>query len=173
MASCLELIPNARLFMRPIQLHLLAFWSHASMDLEAFIPITRHLKSHLQWWLNPANTMKGRSLQHKHTQITISTDASKQGYGGHVGNHYIQGTWSESQQKLHINLLELEAVFLTMKHFLPILKNNTVLIRSDSTTVVQYIMKQGAQNLLSYVTGPGIYETWQHKTTYTSKQLMF
>ena len=26
MASCIELVPNARLFMRPIQLHLLHFW---------------------------------------------------------------------------------------------------------------------------------------------------
>ncbi|MCG7876485.1 MAG: reverse transcriptase domain-containing protein [Candidatus Thiodiazotropha endolucinida] len=155
MASCLELIPNARLFMRPIQLHLLAFWSPASMDLEVSIPVTQHLKSHLQWWLNPANTMKGRSLQQKHTQLTITTDASKQGYGGHVGNRYIQGTWSESQQKLHINLLELEAVFLTIKHFLPILKNKTVLVRSDSTTVVQYITKQGGTK-----SPPLCYRTW-------------
>ena len=33
-ASCLELIPKVRLYMRPIQLHLIAFWSPASMDLE-------------------------------------------------------------------------------------------------------------------------------------------
>ena len=37
MASCLELIPNGRLFMRPIQLHLLAFWRPASMDLEVVV----------------------------------------------------------------------------------------------------------------------------------------
>ena len=48
MASCLELIPNGRLFMRPIQLHLLAFWRPASMDLEVVVPITQHLKSHLR-----------------------------------------------------------------------------------------------------------------------------
>ena len=137
MASCLELIPNGRLFMRPIQLHLLAFWRPASMDLEVVVPITQHLKSHLRWWSDLANTMKGRSLQQAHTQITIATDASKHGYGGHVGKDFIQGTWSKSQSELHINLLELEAVFLTVKHFLPVLKNKNVLIRSDSTTVCQ------------------------------------
>ena len=111
MASCLELIPNARLFMRPTQLHLLAFWSPASLDLEASIPVTQHLKSHLIW-VNPANTM-GADLYNRNTlKTTIFTDASKQVYGGRVGNQYFQGIWSESQKKLHNNLLKLEAVFL-------------------------------------------------------------
>ena len=143
MASCLELIPNARLYMRPIQLHLLAFWKPSSLDLEVSIPVTQHLKCHLQWWLNPVNTMKGRSLQPVHTDVTITTDASKWGYGGHLGKHYFQGQWSESQQKLHINCLELEAVFLTLKHFLFLVKDKNVLIRCDNTSVVQQISKHG------------------------------
>ncbi|XP_060594733.1 uncharacterized protein LOC132749068 [Ruditapes philippinarum] len=61
MASCLELIPNARLFMRPIQLHLLSFWKPSSYSLDMIIPFTQHLQSHLRWWLNPANIFKGRS----------------------------------------------------------------------------------------------------------------
>ena len=142
-ASCLELIPHARLFMRPVQLHLLCFWKPSSQDLQALIPVTQHLKSHLQWWLVSANTMKGRSLHQAQTNITMTTEASMYGYGGHLGNHFIQGTWSETQQKLHINYLELEAVFLTLKHFLPLLKNQNVLVRCDNTTVVQYINKQG------------------------------
>ena len=32
-ASCLELILNSRLYMRPIQLHLLSFWKPSSLDL--------------------------------------------------------------------------------------------------------------------------------------------
>ena len=114
-----------------------------------------HLKSHLRWWSDPANTMKGRSLQQAHTQITIATDASKHGYGGHVGKDFIQGTWSKSQSELHINLLELEAVFLTVKHFLPVLKNKNVLIRSNSTTVCQYVNRQGGTKL-----PPLCYRTW-------------
>ena len=155
MASCLELIPNGRLYMRHIQLHLLAFWRPASMDLEVVVPITQHLKSHLRWWLDPANTMKGRSLQQAHTQITIATDASKHGYGGHVGKDFIQGTCSKSKSELHINLLELEAVFLTVKHFLPVLKNKNVLIRSNSTTVCQYVNRQGGTK-----SPPLCYRTW-------------
>lgn len=62
MASCIELVPNARLYMRPIQLHLLHFWKPITGDLEMIVPVTQHLKQHLHWWLNQANITKGRSL---------------------------------------------------------------------------------------------------------------
>ncbi|CAC5392071.1 unnamed protein product [Mytilus coruscus] len=59
MASCIELIPNARLHMRPIQLHLLSFWNPICKDMTVEIPFTQHLKSHLSWWTNTVNTLKG------------------------------------------------------------------------------------------------------------------
>ena len=93
---------------------------------------------------------------------------------GSCGQNFIQGLWSDDQQKLHINLLELEAVFLTIKHFLPILRNKNVLIRSDSTKVVQYINKQGGTRA-----PPLCYRTWDlwnfviQNNIITSKQLTF
>ena len=98
-ASCLELIPNARLYMRPVQLHLLSFWKPSSMRLETEIPVTQHLRSHLKWWLDIANITKGRSLQQRQTAVTITTDASKTGYGDYIGNQFVQGTWSVAQKK--------------------------------------------------------------------------
>ena len=147
-ASCLELIPNARLFMRPIQLHLLQAWNPAKMSLNYQIPCTKELKSHLQWWLNTANITKGRCFQPIQTTITVTTDASMKGWGGHVENQVVQGLWTETDKQNHINNLELEAVFRTVNHFLPLLKNKQVLIRSDNTTVVQYINKQGGTHSL-------------------------
>lgn len=137
MASCIDLIPNARLYMRPIQLHLLSFWKPVSQKFDVNIPFTQHLKSHLSWWKNGANTLKGRHFQQTKTNITITTDASKLGYGGFMGNQVFQGTWSSNQSKLHINWLELKAVYLTVNHFLSQIRNQAVLIRSDNTTVVQ------------------------------------
>ncbi|CAC5367144.1 unnamed protein product [Mytilus coruscus] len=80
-ASCLELIPNSRLFMRPIQMHLLQVWRPSKMSLEYQIPCTQELKAHLAWWLCQANTMKGRSLFQESTSVTITTDASMTGLG--------------------------------------------------------------------------------------------
>ena len=142
-ASCLELIPNSRLFMRPIQIHLLQQWSPSKMGLDYIVQCTADLKAHLSWWLCSVNTMKGRSLAPFKTSATITTDASLMGWGGHMNNQTIQGLWPDKMKTQHINNLELEAVFLTVKHFLPQLRNKSVLVRSDNTTVVQYINKQG------------------------------
>ena len=142
-ASALELIPNGRLFMRPIQLHLLQNWHPSRMSLNHEIACTQELRSHFTWWLEQQNTLRGRSLTQFTNQVTVTTDASTMGWGGHSGNQKAQGTWSPLWKLEHINCLELEAVFRTVKHFLPSLKNKNVLIRSDNTTTVQYINKQG------------------------------
>ena len=91
MASCIELIPNARLYMRPIQLHLLHFWRPVTKDMQMIVPVTQHLKGHLKWWLDIANITQGRSLVQWSDPITITTDASKTGFGGHMKNPIYQG----------------------------------------------------------------------------------
>ncbi|VDI61342.1 Hypothetical predicted protein [Mytilus galloprovincialis] len=145
MASCIEMIPYARLHMRPIQIYLLSHWRPTSQNLELNVPITQYLKSHLIWWSDTANITKGRSLQHWETHVTITTtDAStSNGWGGHMDSQIVQGTWSDIQKTQHINCLELEAVLKTIQHFLPQLKGKNVLLRCDNSTVVQYINKQG------------------------------
>ena len=72
-ASCLELIPNARLFMRPIQLHLLQNWSPVRMTMCCRIPVTPSLKPHLRWWLQEANILQGRSVQLTQFTETVTT----------------------------------------------------------------------------------------------------
>ena len=143
MTSCIELIPNARLYMRPVQLHLLHWWKPVSRDLEALIPSSQHLSEHLIWWLQEANIAKGRSLSQNHINKMITTDASNQGWGGNLGHQIVQSSWSNAEKQLHINYLELEAVVLTVRKFLPQLVNQSVLIRSDSSNVIQYINRQG------------------------------
>ena len=160
MASCIELIPNARLYMRPIQLHLLSFWNPMCRDMNIKIPFTQHLKSHLLWWKNSANTQKGRFLVCPNTTATITTDASKSGFGGYISqNQIFQGEWTATQKTWHINCLEMKAVILTLKHFLNQLKNNWVLVRCDNTSVVQYINRQGGTKSpnLCYLT----WELWK------------
>ena len=48
-----------------------------------------------------------------------------------------------AESKLHINHLELKAVFLALKDFQALCCNKTVLIATDNTTVVAYINKEG------------------------------
>ena len=73
-ASCIEIIPNARLQMRPIQLHSLYWWKPVSRDLEMTIPESHHLKEHPSWWLQEANIDKSRSLSQIQASIIIATE---------------------------------------------------------------------------------------------------
>jgi len=61
-ASCLELIPNAKLFMRPIQLHLLEHWNPKYMSMNFIVNITPQLAQNLNWWLQDQNIANGRSF---------------------------------------------------------------------------------------------------------------
>ena len=56
-----------------------------------------------------------------------------------------QGLWSIQQSKLHINVLELKAVLLALKTFVPqlSLQQRIIQVASDNTTVCAYINKQG------------------------------
>ena len=72
-----------------------------------------------------------------------SLDASKEGWGAHLNEHTARGTWSLPESNLHINYLELKAVFLALKEFQSLCSSNIVLIATDNTTVVSYINKEG------------------------------
>ena len=81
------------------------------------------------------------------TQIltSIYTDASAQGWGAHCAHMIAQGHWSTQQSKLHINVLELKAVLLALKTFVPQLSlhQRIIQVASDNTTVCAYINKLG------------------------------
>ena len=57
----------------------------------------------------------------------------------HLNERTARGTWSFPESKLHINHLELKAVFLVLKEFQDLI----VLVATDNTTVVAYINKKG------------------------------
>ena len=131
-----------RLHMRPIQWHLKNNW-RVLESLEKVIPIPKSLHPHLRWWLEESNVLLGQPLQPLKHALQIFTDASKEGWGAHSDEHTARGTWSLSESKLHINHLELKAVFLALKEFRTLCCNKTVLIATDKTTVVAYINKEG------------------------------
>ena len=133
---------SGRLHMRPIQWHLKRHW-HIPEVLEKVIPLPLSLHPHLDWWLDEGNVLKGQSLHPLSHALQLFTDASNEGWGAHLGDSTARGVWSDVESHLHINFLELKAVFLALKSFEPLCKNQSVLIATDNTTVVAYINKQG------------------------------
>ena len=124
-------VPLGRLHMRPIQWHLKRHW-RVPESLEKEIPVPRSLHPHLLCQpLHP--------LRHA---IQIFTDASKEGWGAHLGDFTARGTWSVPESHLHINFLKLKAVLLTLKRFQRLVQGKVVLVATDNTTVVAYINKE-------------------------------
>ena len=135
-------VPLGRLHMRPIQWHLTRHW-RVSESLEKEIPVPRLLHSHLLWWTKETNVLLGQPLHPLRHTIQIFTDASKEGWGAHLGDFTASGTWSVPESHLHINFLELKAVLLALKRFQHLVQGKAVLVATDNTTVVAYINKEG------------------------------
>ena len=127
--------------MRPIQWHLKNNW-RVPESLEKVIPIPRSLHPHLKYWLEESNVLPGQPLHPLKHALQIFTDASKEGWGAHLNERTARGTWSVPESKLHINHLELKAVFLALKAFQDLCSNNIVLVATDNTTVAAYINKR-------------------------------
>ena len=131
-----------RLHIRPIQWHLKNNW-RVPESLEKIIPLPRSLHPHLQWWLEEDNVLQGQPLHPVKHALQIFTDASKEGWGAHLNEFTARGSWSVPESKLHINYLELKAVFLALKEFQDLCVDKIVLVATDNTTVVAYINKEG------------------------------
>ena len=81
--------------------------------------------------------------------MLLFTDASWQGWGAHLQELVASGVWTQDEQNLHMNLLELRAVLLALQTFQDRLMGHRVALMSDNTTVVSYINKQGGTVLSS------------------------
>ena len=153
------------LHMRPIQWHLKNNW-RVPESLEKIIPLPRSLHPHLQLWLEEDNVLQGQPLHPVKHALQIFTDASKEGWGAHLNEFTARGSWSVPESKLHINYLELKAVFLALKEFQDLCVDKIVLVATDNTTVVAYINKEGGMR-----SGPLCALLWRILTWCSQRQV--
>ena len=147
LASTEKLVPQGRLHMRHLQFHLRRNYNcHLKGALDSPFALDPSVKVHLRWWLLRNNVMVQAPLHPPKYVTSIYTDASAQGWGAHCAHMIAQGHWSTQQSKLHINVLELKAVLLALKTFVPQLSlhQRIIQVASDNTTVCAYINKLGA-----------------------------
>ena len=143
MASMVDLIPYCSLRMRPIQWHLLSFFRPSSHLYQTLVPVTEVIRPHLLWWSREQKLSVGVRFPRPAPDVTLTTDASLTGWGAHIGEATASGRWQAPWNTFHINRLELEAVSHALIHFSNLVTGQRVLVRTDNTTVVAYINKQG------------------------------
>ena len=140
-----DLVVLGRLRMRPIQFHLLARWRPKVFPLDHPVPVTVDIREACTPWLNRRWLTDGVPISHPQAQLVLMTDASLQGWGAVLLPQKAEasGHWNNSEIDLHINILELKAVFLSLKSFLPFVRHKHAMLWTDNTTVAAYIRKQG------------------------------
>ena len=143
LSSLRELVPMAMTHTRHIQLMLHSQWTQVSDSPYLRLYPDRESLRELEWWASRANLTVGRPFLRPDPTMTKVTDASMEGWGGHLGDWVISGQWSSAWAKHHINWLELQAVWLTLQHFLPQVRDTTVDVLMDNSTTVAYINKEG------------------------------
>jgi len=145
LSSVADFVQLGRLFLRPLQHYLSACWKWSPGNLLTQIPILPSLRSHLQWWLDEETLLAGVPLLPPQPSLYLITDASKEGWGAHLEplSLIISGLWSHQESHLHINNLEMRAVFLAVSHFQSHLRDSCVMVSTDNTSVVAYIQAQG------------------------------
>ncbi|XP_064415368.1 mitochondrial import receptor subunit TOM5 homolog isoform X4 [Latimeria chalumnae] len=129
--------------MRPIQRHLRQRWSQRRNSLSEPVQVMDSLRASLVWWQDPLNLSTGVPFVPEEPSWILTTDASLRGWEAFLGGKMVQGLWSKEESNLHINLLELRAVRLPLASLLSKVRGSMVLLRTDTTTVVSYINKQG------------------------------
>ena len=140
-----DLVMLGRLHLRPLQISLRNQWKPQNLPYSHQIGLTTEILQHLKWWLQEDLYHQGIPLKIDPPSHTIFTDASLSGWGAHVEPEGLlfHGLWTEDQSRLHINVLEMKANFLSLSQAVHKVKDSTVLISTDNTTVVAYIRHQG------------------------------
>ena len=115
----------------------------AKSGYDGMVRLSQEAKEDLRWWTNNLSQWNGQMLSQSSPHCVIEMDASMMGWEAFYQGEATGGCWSPEEQKLHINELELLAVFYALRSFLKKERGITVLVRSDNIAAVSHINKLG------------------------------
>ena len=111
-------------------------------NFESLMQLNCNSLLEIDWWLkNIHGSCKPIRIPPPNLQLT--TDASSKGWGAVFQGDSTGGLWSPLEAELHINVLELKAIYLGLCSFLDETRNQHIQVYSDNTTAVCYINNLG------------------------------
>jgi hypothetical protein len=140
--SLAPFVPWGRIHQRMIQFNLHLCWTQSKDPQSKVLPVWEETLTEVRWWLDPRNLFAGVPLHPEEPTLVFFTDASTEGWGAHVGERKKYGFWSNQEKKDHINVLEMRAVLKALEWLDPP-QGSTLLVKTDNTTVVAYINREG------------------------------
>ena len=143
LASLERLVPHGRLRMRSLQWHLKSQWSPESDPPSLPVALPEEARRDLSWWMVRDHLLVGVRFGTPAPDLHLYSDASSSGWGAHLLDQNVSGVWSAQEKLLHINLLEMKALFLALQAFQEDVAGHHVTAMCDNSTVVAYVNKQG------------------------------
>ena len=117
LASLERLVPHGRLWMLTLQWHLKTHWSPESDPPSLPVPLPREVRWDLSWWMVRDHLLTGVRFRTPAPDFHLYSDASCSGWGAHLLDQHMSGVWSDQEKLLHVNLLEMKALFLGLQAF--------------------------------------------------------
>ena len=144
-----DAVPLGRLLLRPVQWAVKSLVPQPVEDWDRLLLLPTELKSAIDTWTNTALLSSGTPLVVPPPTATLCTDASTMGWGANLSPEFltVKGVWTAEEKTLHINVLELLAVWRAVSHWVSRLQNSSIMICTDNTSVVAYLKHQGVSSL--------------------------
>ena len=143
LASLERLVPHGHLRMRSLQWQLKMHWSPESDPPSLPVALPEEARRDLSWWMVRDHLLTGVRFGTPAPDLHLYSDASLLGWGVHLLDQNMSGVWSDQEKLLHINLLEMKALFLGLQAFREDVIGHHVTAMCDNSTVVAYVNKQG------------------------------
>ena len=143
LASLERLVPHGRLRMRSLQWHLKMHWSPESDPPSLPVALPEEARRDLSWWMVRDHLLVGVRFGTPAPDLHLYSDASSSGWGAHLLDQNVSGVWSAQEKLLHINLLEMKALFLGLQAFQEDVAGHHVTAMCDNSMVVAYVNKRG------------------------------
>ena len=95
-------------------------------------------KDDIYWWLNNISTAFN-VIGMDNCEVTLKTDASKLGWGAVLGVSCTNGSFTLEETELHINVLELRAIYFGLQSLCSNIRNTSLKVLTDNTTAVHSV----------------------------------
>jgi hypothetical protein len=108
-----------------------------------------HLSSeavqNLIWWIAVLDSPTRCKMFLRQHELVADTDASPWGFGMYLGSLCSGGFWGQEERAYSQNGREMRAVELLLTTFVKYLRGRSLLVLTDSATVVSYLNRQGGR----------------------------
>lgn len=123
---------------------IISFWPKSPKMRDKVRKIPAQCLEDLIWWTNSDSVCQWSPMRHQLPSLTVWTDASEEGWGGHTASgKWAAGNWSQEEKLFHINVLEILAVQRTVESGIH-LPHQSIQVYTDNVTTEFSINKKGS-----------------------------